>query len=133
MAAKKGTMAKQTVLVNRAAWLEEVKRIASENNLTITELNARVAPEKSSGYITTIKTDNPRIDFEVVKNLKKYGADLNEIIATDEKPEPEETSDTKRLGSIEKRLETLNDQMGTAIELLSTMINIWRGTDHDND
>ena len=115
MTAVKG-MTRNTVPVNREAWLSEVKRIASERGITIKELSKLVAPAKGDTYIVTLHTNNPRVDSNVAVALGSYGADLNAIINT-AKPEEKE----------EKNSDKYSEQLETIISLLNTIVDIWGG------
>lgn len=116
MAAVKG-MTRNTVPVNRDAWLSEVKRISSELGITIKELSKLVAPTKGDTYIVTLHTNNPRVDSSVAVALGSYGADLNAIINTAKPEEKEE----------EKNSDKYSEQLETIISLLETIVDIWGG------
>lgn len=135
--ANKRIMATQTILINKEAWDEEINKICEKRRCSKQDLCAEIAPHKNRGYLSSIHLDNPRVDIDVFRAIGKLGADLNAIIAINEEPEAPKEKDEQAKNSleqIEKRLERLNDQIGTVIEALYEMINIWRGTDHaEND
>ena len=116
MVAVKGAT-RNTVAVNRKVWLDEVKRIASEQGVTVYDLSKMVAPDRNDQYIVSLHTKNPRIAVEFVTALEDYGADVNSILKCNDSGIKEEKGNDDKL----------SEQLETIISLLKTLVDIWGG------
>lgn len=125
MPAKKGSMARETVRINKQAWLDEVERIAEQEGLTKVQLNKKIAPNKGLKYIVTLKSNDNRLDFKVVRALANMGADLNKIIDYDDETSEPETQTNSELPKTDYTV--ISTQIETIISLLQKMIEIWGG------